>query len=169
MKQKGFSLLELIIYVAVLSVVAMIVAGIFISLNKGGGQNEARSEVNSAIRFSLERISQDLKSATSTSIISDPSGTTTASVILTFSAGPDTISYSTTTDNRLQRSLNGSPETLTSDKVEIIFLKFVRLENKNNVLNKTFTSIQTEISGRYKSENPDWQYSESKKTTISLR
>jgi prepilin-type N-terminal cleavage/methylation domain-containing protein len=169
MKQKGFSLLELIIYVAVLSVLTMIVAGIFISINRGGGQAEARSEVNSNIRFAVEKISGDLRSATSTSVISYPASTSTPLNILTFTIGGDTISYATTTDGRLQRSMNSNPETITSDAVNIDFLKFTKVQNENAVLGKIFLSIVVEIGMSYKSDSPDWQYSENKKTAVSLR
>lgn len=166
---KGFSLLELIIYVAVLSIITMIVAGIFISINRGGGQVEARSEVNSNIRFAVERIAGDLRSATSTSVISFPASISTPTNVLTFTAGSDSISYATTTDGRLQRSLNSNPETVTSEFVIIDFLKFTLVENENIALGRTFRSIVVEISMSYKSDSPDWQYSESKRTTISLR
>jgi prepilin-type N-terminal cleavage/methylation domain-containing protein len=169
MNQKGFSLLELIIYVAILSALTMVTANIFITINRGGGQNEARAEVNSALRFSMEKIASDLRSATSTSTILNPASTTTPKNFLEISVGGNNIKYATTTDNFLKREFNSSPENLTSDRVSITKLTFTRLENKNIFLDKTFISIQIEIGAKYNSDSPDWQYNENKKTTVSLR
>lgn len=169
--RSGFSLLELLIYIAILAVMMTVVVGIFISLNKGRGASEARGEVNSNIRFAVEKISQDLRSATSSAAITSPNSTSTPTGILTIIIGSDTISYATTTDNKLQRSKNGVPETVTSDAVKINSLSFKRLENINPIFGTStaFVSVEVNVSAGYRSESPDWQYEESKKATVGIR
>ncbi len=168
-RAKGFSLLELLIYIAILAIVTMVIVGVFLSLNRGRGEVETRSEVNSNLRFAIEKISQDLRAATSSAAIISPASTSTASNVLTIIVGADTISYATTTDNLLQRSVNGTPENITSDTVKIDSLSFTRLENRNAVLNKIFASVNVEMKISYKSESPDQRYEESKETTIGIR
>ncbi len=156
-------------YVAILSIVTMVVAGIFISINRGRGEVETRSEANSNLRFAIEKISQDLRAATSSAAITSPASTSTPTNTLTLTLGANTIEYSTTTTNQLQRKLNGTPENITSDTVKIDSLSFTRLENRNAVLNKIFASVKVEMKISYKSESPDQQYEEKKETTISIR
>ncbi len=91
---RGFSLFELIIYVAILSGVMVIIANTLISLSKGRGQAQARSEVNSAIRFATERIRQDLKSATSTLPITTPILGETSSTLKFVTSSSTAITYS---------------------------------------------------------------------------
>lgn len=165
----GLSLLELLIYIAILAVLTLFIAGIFISISRGRGASEARSEVNSNIRFAIEKISQDLRAATSSAAINTPNSTTTPTSVLNITLGANTIEYATTTAGQLRRSLDGSPENITSDLVEVNSLSFKRLQNRNQILGKDFISIEINIGARYKSESPDWQYKENKKTTIGIR
>ncbi len=62
-KQQGFSLLELVIYLGILSGMMVVISNTFIDLSKGRGRVEARNEVNAAIRFVTERMVQDAKGA----------------------------------------------------------------------------------------------------------
>src|SRR3989339_2061277 len=79
---RGFSLLELLLYVAILSGLMVVVSDSFISLSRAREQAEARNEVNAAIRFAAERIRQDLKGASvvTTPILGTPATTLEATV-----------------------------------------------------------------------------------------
>jgi prepilin-type N-terminal cleavage/methylation domain-containing protein len=158
---RGFSLFELLVYITILSIVMLIIAGTFLALNRGRGSSEARAEVNSNLRFAVEKIARDLKAATS---ITQPSSTSTPTNTLAITVEGNSVSYSLDAG-----SLKKGGEAITSDKVVIESLQFTRFENTNPVLGKTIISVKVEISGRYNSTNPDEQYSASKETTISLR
>jgi prepilin-type N-terminal cleavage/methylation domain-containing protein len=63
--RSGFTLLELLVYLAVLPIVMLLLMGIFVSLNGARAKNEVESEVNSNLRFALQEIESDIRSATS--------------------------------------------------------------------------------------------------------
>ncbi|MEK9154830.1 MAG: prepilin-type N-terminal cleavage/methylation domain-containing protein [Patescibacteria group bacterium] len=170
-QNNGFTLLELLVYVAILSVVTIILSDIFISFSRGRGQSEAYSEVNSNIMFTIEKISQDLRSATSSVAITMPISTSTPTNILSAVVGASTITYATSTAGQLLRTVGSDSYSITSDLVNVDALTFKRLENINPVfgVNMAFTSVEINITMSYKSQSPDWQYSQSKKTTIGIR
>jgi prepilin-type N-terminal cleavage/methylation domain-containing protein len=64
-RKKGFSLLELLIYMALLAMILVAVAAIFLAVNSGRVRNEVQSEVNANLRFAVDKIGSDLRSATS--------------------------------------------------------------------------------------------------------
>lgn len=167
--KKGFSLLELLIYVAILSVVTLSVAGIFVYINKGRGQTESKAEVNSNLRFAIEKISQDLRYATSVTTPANPSSTSTSLIL---NSGGSTITYCIAI-GFLRRQVGGAcdqnSESITSDSVIMSDALFTRLENINNIFNKTIVSIRINITAAYNSSSPDYEYSETKNTTVSLR
>jgi len=154
---KGSSLLELLIYLAVLAIISGVVSGIFMSINKGKGASDSRTEVSSNLRFVFDKIAQDIRSATS------------SANILTLIVGGNTISYSTTSDNRLQRTAGSGPEIITSSLTEITGLMFKRLETTNTILNQTYTSVEIMATSSFRSLNPEQQYIESRKTTVGIR
>lgn len=169
-RQRGASLMELLIYIAVLVIMAGIISGIFIAMSKGKGASEARTEVTSGLRFVLEKMAQDLRSATSSVAIMTPSSTTTPpTATLTIQVGGDTITYSTTTDHRLKRYVNSNYEIVSADMIKINTLTFKRLEAVNSILGKTYVNVEINASASHRSDSPDAQYSETVKTTVGIR
>lgn len=167
---RGSSLMELLIYIAVLVIMAGIISGIFITMTKGKGASEARTEVTSGLRFVMEKIAQDLRSATSSVAITTPASTTTPPTeTLVVQIGGDTITYSTTTDYRLKRYVNSNHEVVSTDMIKINTLTFKRLEAINSILGKTYTNVEINASASHRSDSPDAQYSESVKTTVGIR
>lgn len=163
-KKRGISLLELLIYIAILSGLMVVISDVFIMLSKGRGQAEAQSEVNSAIRFSAELIKQDVKNA---SAISAPLlGTPASTLSLTVSG--NTILYDMLA-GRLRRSFNGTPDFVTGTSVVADVPTFTRLENYNSVLNATTTAVQVAMTMRYNASSTDWVYSDTLRTTITFR
>ncbi len=161
---RGISLLELLIYIAILSGLMVVVSDAFISLSKGRGQAEARSEVNSAIRFAAERIKQDVKNA---SAISTPTlGTPASTLSLTVSGAP--VVYDVL-GGVLRRTENSVTASTTGSAVSVDAPTFTRLENSNSVLGATTTAIQTVITFRYDSSSGDWAYADTLRTTATMR
>lgn len=163
-RTRGMSLLELLLYIAILSGLMVVVSDAFISLSKGRGQAEARSEVNSAIRFATERIKQDIKNA---SAISTPIlGTPASTLSLTVSGLP--VVYDML-GGVLRRTEDGAMASTTGSFVSVESPVFTRLENYNSVLNATTTAIQTEMTFRYNSASTDWVYTDTMRTSVTLR
>ena len=165
----GFSLLELLIYMGVLSLIVLGVAAIFIAIQGGGTRSQVQSEVNSNLRFAVEKIEDDLRSATS---ITAPASLGAVSTTLTMSASGTTISYCVVSST-LRRQIGGacaaSSDAITDPTVLVATSTFTRFENTNSVLNRTEISVQTDISMSYNGTGPEEQYSEEKITTTALR
>lgn len=143
----------------------VIVSDAFIMLSKGRGQAEARSEINSAIRFAGELIKQDVKNATA---VSSPAlGVPGSTLSLTVSGA--TVLYDMS-GGVLRRTVNaGTPETVTGSYVTVDVPTFTRIENHNSILNATTTAIQVAMTMRYNAESGDWTYEDSLRTTITFR
>jgi type II secretory pathway component PulJ len=162
-KRGGFSLFELLIYIAVLSAIVVVISNILISLSRSNGQSQARSEVNSSIRFANELLRQDIKNA---SIITTPaSGTSSSSLNLTRNGV--VISYDVL-NGVLRRTEDGVLSSVTNSNISVDNLNFTRIENTNTEFSKTNISIKVNMTFRYNSTSPDWVYSTSLGNTVSL-
>ncbi len=169
--RRGFSLLELLIYLAILSGLMVIISNTFVGLSKGRGRAEARNEVNAAIRFATEKIRQDLKNVSSTvatpitvPLLGVPSGTLTVKS----ADGLTSITYDVLL-GQLRRNDNGTIATTTGTNVLVGTPTFTRLENYNTTLLATTTSVQVQMNFSYNSSSTDWKYSAALRTTVSLR
>ena len=162
---RGFTLLELLIYMVILSGLMVIVANSFISLSKGRGQSEARSEVHAAIRFASERIRQDIKGASV--VITPVSGTSSTTLQMTVSG--TTVTYDVLAGQLRRKVDAASPVAVTGTGIAVTALTFTRQENYNSVLLATTTAIGIAMTLRYNASSTDWSYSDSIRTTVSLR
>ncbi len=161
---RGFSLLELLIYTAVLSGLMVILTNALISISKGRGQSQAKSEVNAAIRFATDRIRLDAKSASA--VVTPVLGTPGATLQMTVAGAP--VTYDVLL-GQLRRNDNGTIASTTGSNVFVDTPVFTRLENYNTTLLATTTSIQVDMTFSYNSSSTDWKYSSRLRTTISLR
>lgn len=161
---RGISLLELLIYIAILAGLMVVVSDAFISLSKGRGQAEARSEVNAAIRFAAERIKQDVKNA---SAITTPTLGTPASTLGMTVAGVPVV-YDVL-GGVLRRTENGVTASTTGSAIAVDAPTFTRIENYSSALNATTTAIQTGMTFHYNSSTSEWTYADTLRTTATMR
>lgn len=162
-------MLELLIYIAVLSGLVLVVGKTFISLNSGNSQSESQSEVNSNMRFALQKITQDMHDATSVTL---PATANATSSSLSMVVSGSTVTYCVVSGLLMREpsgSCTGSSPQVTGSKVNISSITFTRLENTNSVLSKTVVSVSTLINMSYNSTSPNRQFSQSKQATIYLR
>lgn len=163
-RKSGTSLLELLIYVAILSGLMVVVTDAFTSLSKGRGQSQARSEVNAAIRFATEKIRQDLKGA---SVVTTPVlGTASSTLLMT--VGGSAVNYDVS-GGQLRRQEASVYTAVTGSNIIVSTSTFTRLENRNTNLGATTTAIQIAMTMSYNSSSTDWRYSDSLRTTVTLR
>jgi hypothetical protein len=143
----------------------VVVSDSFISLSKARGQAQARSEVNAAIRFAAERMRQDLKGASvvTTPILGTPAATLQATVSGT------TILYDRLAGQLRRTEGSGSPVLVSGTNVFVDAATFTRLENYNAPLNATTTAIQIVMTFRYNTSSTDWSYTDTLRTTVTLR
>lgn len=163
--KRGTSLLELLIYIALMAGLMVVVSDAFLSLSKGRGRSEARSEVSAAIRFATEKIRQDVKGASAVTV---PTAPGTASSTLNLTVGGAAIVYNIS-GGQLMRTAGASSSAITGAAVTVSAPTFTRLENYNTVFTATTTSIQVSMTIGYNSTSTDWAYSESLRTSADLR
>jgi len=162
---RGFFLLELLVYIAILSGLMVVVSDSFISLSRARGQAEAKNEVNAAIRFATERIRQDLKGASvvMTPILGTPSPAISATV-------PGATILYDVLEGRLRRTEGArSPVAVSGTNVFVDTPVFTRLENYNAPLNATTTTVQVVMTFRYNTSSTDWSYTDTLRTAVTLR
>jgi type II secretory pathway component PulJ len=163
---KGFSLLEILIYITAIAVVTLAIGSIFISIANGQAKADARAEMNSNIQFISDKINQDILAA---SAVITPATAGQSSATLSLTVGASTIGYCVV-NSQLRRSTSGTcdgaAELLSGQAVTIKNLSFTRLENTNSVLAKTVVSVQTALTLSYVGANQD---SVTKQITSSLR
>lgn len=163
-KIRGATLLELLVYVAVLAGLTVVIAQAFLSVGGARKQSEARSEVNASIRFVSERIRQDIKSA---EILTTPLlGTLSDTLVMT-------IAGVTVTYDVVSGVLRRNGEAITGGDILVGVPSFTRLENQNpNVgtsLLATTTSVKIVIPFRYNVSGTHWMYENTLQTTVALR
>lgn len=160
----GFSLLELLIYLTILSILVVVISNTFISLSRGNGQSQAKSEVNSAIRFATELLRQDLKNA---SVISTPASPSSSGT-LTLTRSGVTIVYDVSGGSLRRKEGVADPTNITNSNIFVSTPTFTRIENTNSVFNTANITIKINMTFGYNSTSPDWAYSTSLQTTVNL-
>lgn len=163
--QRGTTLLELLIYISVLSFIVLAIASLFISLSKAKGLADALNVVNTNMRFVQNIITRDLKSATS---VSTPLLPGTNATSLEMLVGADVITYEVVSA-QLRRTVNANPpEIISTPNVLIESPLFVRLGNTNTILGITTTTIQFGMTVTFNSSSPDHNYTTRSTTTAAL-
>lgn len=162
---EGFSLFELLIYIAIFSGLVIVSTNMFISLSKGHGQSSAKNEVNSSIRFVNEIIKQDLKNSSS---VLSPSATGVPSTSLSLTRDGQLVTYDAVDGVLRRKEGDALPINLTDTNIIVNGVAFSRIENKNLIFNTINVGIRSEMVFSYKSTSPDWIYSATLKNTVNL-
>lgn len=165
LKNQGTTLLELLIYITIVSFVLLGTSALFISLSKAKGLADALNVVNTNARFTQNIIAKDLRSA---SAITTPvlPGSTTGTLVMVI--GGDTITYDVM-GAQLRRTRNADmPEIITTPNVLVENPLFLRLGNTNTVLGKTTTTVQFGMTVTFNSTSPDYVFTTRSTTTVAL-
>jgi len=163
---QGFSLIELLLYIALIAVFSSLLASLFIVLGKSRAQLEARSEVHQALAFASEKMAQDIRSATSVTTPSSP-GVEADTLVLTVDGS--VITYQVTA-GVLERQVDAlAAEPMTARTMTVSSLSFIRTQNMNALLQKNQVGIQLALTVAYQTAGVDWSYHASKQTTVLMR
>lgn len=163
--ERGVSLIELIIYIALVSVIIIVIANAFISIGQSGSTVQARTDVHSNIRFAVDKIVRDIKAA---SLVATPPTLGATSTTLSLTVSGDTIVYDVQS-GQLRRTVNAAaPDPVTSTLVVVSVPIFTRVENYNTILAATTTSIRVNMTISYNGAGPAYSYTDSINTVASL-
>lgn len=161
--------MELLIYVAILMIVMVMLVASLTSINRGIGQITSSSEVDSNIRFVLDKVGQDVGYASTVTV---PSAAGTSSSTLTIVSGSGaSVSYCLINGvvyRQAGGSCTSSSEPMTSTSVVVTSLNFTNIQNTNSTLGETVVSVQMAMNVQYNSSSPDWSYSQTNQTTFQL-
>lgn len=167
---KGFSLMELLIYTAVLAIMATVIVSVFLGITRGKGQFTAQSEINSSLRFVIEKINQDIRSASAVSTPASPGGTVSSNLSMTTPEGE--VAYCVSS-NILRRQVGVNPcddssAVVTSGKINVTALTFTRFENINTVFDPDVIAVSIQVSVTMSYAGGGLEYSATKTTTELL-
>ena len=162
--QKGISLLELIIYIAVFSVIAVVMIEIFFVSMRGRDLANARYEISSNLRFATEKVRQAVFDASSIKLLG-----TCQSNILEITTGTATSTFYIE---------NGIFKFSSSTEIsDITTNKIIATTTQSDCLFATSsnpfpakTTLQMKIKMVYNSQGrSDLDISDSRQITVSLR
>src|SRR3972149_3993859 len=160
----GFSLIELIIYVAIFSVISAVFIAALIQLSVGESRYKGTTEVQQNLRSAMEAIA---KSARDASRVTAPSPGNSGNVLTLIAKDGQTVQYATTSIGVLQKQVGANPpENITTDKVKVTVLNFTTLQNtaqSNSTV--TATSTRFAITVEYDSTQAQFLYSQSATST----
>ena len=156
----GFTLVELLIYMALLSIFLITLTGIFVNIMEVQLESDATSAVDQDGRFILSRLAYDINRAQN---VTNPSGLGSTTSNLDFTIPGISYSYSLNANN-LQLSENGQPSNLNSSETQVSNLTFQRI---GNLLGKHTFKIQFTITS--KTQRPSGPETKTFTTTIGLR
>lgn len=166
----GFTLLEFLIYFAIIAGIGTALAGIFIVLNTGKSQSDAKAEVDSAIRLITDKIKTDVKDAT---VINTIAGVSGDSLFLTTEIG--CVSYNVTAatstlpaqmtrrvDTGASCETHGETVALSGTQVKITSATFTREDALNPAVHRVVAGIRVNLTVAYNSDSPDLTFSQNK-------
>lgn len=160
MKKRGFTIVELLIYIGLLSILLVVLTEIFLSILDLQSEGRAVSSVAQDGRFLIARLNYDLRRSSS---ITEPAtlGETSTNAIVTIDGNPYTFAEN---GGNLVLTTDGSSENLNSEGSRVTNLTFTRLGNVGGK-----NSLQ--IKFKLKSAQILHQGSEMRnyETTVSLR
>ena len=123
---QGFSLMEMLIYVGILGIVASVATGIFLSVTKVQTEQSAQVEISGQLNFAMQTIQRLIRNS---SLVDINPGTPTTSLTLRMkdsTVDPTTI-YLENGRIYVKEGANGTPQSITSDRVVVDSLEFKKL------------------------------------------
>ncbi len=118
-RQRGFTLVEMMVGLAILSIVTIAMAGTFLVAYKAVS-NEARAiAADEAVSGASLWLTRDLNSAVA--LPSGPVDNTGNTVTLTYGSPVVTVVYSVDNNHDLVRTVNGSPGTAARGITSVVF------------------------------------------------
>jgi len=168
MNKSGFTLIEVLIYVAILGAVVAAFIGFSISISSAKSKAYVAQEVQANARVALNLITQKILSANGINVgVStfdvDPGGLSLA--MANSNKNPTIISLNADNGQLQIREGIGEPLNITSDEVRITNLIFTYLNAGGEK-----ESVKVELTAEYKVTNDViYQYTYSLQTAVTLR
>ncbi|OGG61381.1 hypothetical protein A3C87_00130 [Candidatus Kaiserbacteria bacterium RIFCSPHIGHO2_02_FULL_49_34] len=162
--QRGMSLIELLVYIAILSIVVVVLSATYVSFVGIRAKTEAVAATDTALRYVSETLTRDVERASS---ISAPALGDTG-IQLTLVQGSSTIIYALT-NGSMSRSVDGVLEILTSDRVTITSFDVRRTANSQSLTVRSHEGVQWLLEAEHSYGGGEYRYDAARKGAASLR
>lgn len=126
---QGFTLLELLIYVGILSLVGLVGTSLFLSVSRSYFRNISQTEVTQNLRLASQIIQQAIRSATK---VNSASSSTLELAMADSSKNPTRFTLSG--DTLYRQEGGGSVVALTSNKVTVPSLNFISVTTQQTTM-----------------------------------
>jgi len=162
-KQKGFTLIELIVFMGMFSILILALFQLLVSVFDVQLEAQSTASVTQDGRYILNRFAYDVKN--STTIISPNLGATSQSLVM--SDGTTTYTYSLSSGNlNLTNNTTGITDQLNSINTTVPDLSFLRLSDTNG---KNINTITVTFTLNSKTIRRNGANTENFKTTAGIR
>ena len=169
MKSKGFTLIELIVYVAVFAILITTITLFAIAFIKTTAKNRIKKEVVLGAYSAMNSIIYEIKRAnniyTPTSVFNNISGQLSLETSQGLPSGEEItyLDFYLDSDNKLYIKREGqNPQILISENLKVTNLEFEHLDS-------TIDSVQINLTAEYDATVSEYQYSYSLSSSASLR
>ncbi|MBI3671725.1 prepilin-type N-terminal cleavage/methylation domain-containing protein [Candidatus Azambacteria bacterium] len=164
--ERGFSILELLLYMAIFTIISFGLVNMISTLNKGWTRSQVESEVQQSLRYAISAISNDIRKA---SFVSQPTAGSSGS-LLDMNISGQSYKYFLT-GAALQKQIGTNPaENITGNNVQVKNLVFYTVATPAQTNAQiTATTTQFYIKVGYNSSNPEYSYDQSATSTVNLR
>jgi type II secretory pathway pseudopilin PulG len=159
--RKGFTIIELLVYIGIFSVVVVAFVTIFISIVRVQSNQSSEVEVESQVQFVLQQIQYYVEQS---NLIDLPLDTATTTLVLetaSSSENPTTLTLASGT-LYVQQTVGGSLQALSSQQVTISNLSFTRHTNGTSP-----DSLSVGFTLSYNTSNTEQTFSQPIETSIA--
>ena len=166
--QKGFTLIELIIYVAIVGLVAGAFVSFSIAVTNSNTKTYVAQEVQANSRIALDLITQKIQAATGVNLVDSTFGSDPGVLSLSFASDDlDPTIIQLSEDDGILQVVEGvsSPVNITSDEVKVTNLQFTNLTGTSDKEN-----IKIDLTVEYDaSEDVEFKYAQTLETSATVR
>ena len=152
MRRKGFSLIEVLVYTALIGIVGTLLNGILISLLRIQNKQVAATEVNQQFNFILLNVQRFVRKSDSINMVNNTPGST-LTLQMTDAAKNPTLIYKTGNTVYLKEGAS-SEVPLTTDDINVDSLEFTKISSATN-----YDLVQLTVSLSYNTQNPQRVFS----------
>jgi len=144
-KNKGFSMIELIVAIAIFSIVITIVLGLFINALRGYRKTLALQNVEENVRFLLNFMTKELRMVKSINSPNSPEGGWSSNLVITRSDDISvTYNFDATNNNLTRRATGPNPAAINSDDVKVTGKFYISGIGDNNLEPKLTVVLSVE-------------------------
>lgn len=160
-RRRGFTLIEVLIFSAILAIVAVAFSSILISVTRVQVRQQAAAEVNQQSQFLLQTFQRYIETSSLIELAAD-TATTTLKLRMTSSTADPTYLYLSGGIVYLKETDSGTPQPLTSSNVSVTNLTFKKRANPPGR-----DSVSIVFTVTYSTASPQKSFSQSIDTAVA--